>query len=74
MEVARVLAERLAATSVTPEITEFAGDSDYVPFIEAGIPTGGAFTGDHEEKTREAGSPLGWTSGRGLRSLLPRIM
>jgi aminopeptidase S len=62
-EVARVLAERLAATGVTPEITEFAGDSDYVPFIEAGIPTGGAFTGDHEEKTREQARRWGGQAG-----------
>ena len=62
-EVARVLAERLAATGVTPEIIEFAGDSDYVPFIEAGIPTGGAFTGDYEEKTREQARRWGGRAG-----------
>jgi aminopeptidase S len=62
-EVARVLVERLAATGVTPEITEFAGDSDYVPFVEAGIPTGGAFTGDDEEKTREQAARWGGKAG-----------
>jgi aminopeptidase S len=51
-EVARVLAERLTATGVTPEIIEFMCDSDYMPFMDAGIPTTGAFTGDDEEKTR----------------------
>ena len=51
--VARLLAERLAATGVTPEIIEFMCDSDYMPFMDAGIPTGGAFTGDDEEKTRK---------------------
>src|SRR5688572_24106363 len=29
------------------------GDSDYWPFLEAGIPTGGLFTGDEDEKTAE---------------------
>jgi aminopeptidase S len=32
-EVARVLAERLTATGVTPEIIEFMCDSDYMPFM-----------------------------------------
>ncbi|WP_311764287.1 M20/M25/M40 family metallo-hydrolase [Arthrobacter ipis] len=29
------------------------GDSDYWPFLKAGIPTGGLFTGDDDEKTAE---------------------
>ena len=29
------------------------GDSDYWPFLKAGIPTGGLFTGDEDEKTAE---------------------
>jgi aminopeptidase S len=51
-EVAHVLSERLTATGVTPEIIEFNCDTDYIPFMDAGIPTVGAFTGDDEEKTR----------------------
>jgi aminopeptidase S len=52
-EVARLLAERLTATGVGPEIIEFMCDSDYMPFMDAGIPTVGAFTGDDEQKTAD---------------------
>jgi aminopeptidase S len=46
-----VLADQLAKTGVTsPEFIEFVGD-DESPFIEAGIPVGGAENGDEEEKT-----------------------
>jgi aminopeptidase S len=62
-EVARVLAERLTATGVTPEIIEFMCDSDYMPFMDAGIPTGGAFTGDDEEKTRRQARRWGGQAG-----------
>jgi len=49
--IARVLVEQLAKTGVTdPEIVEFVGD-DESPFIEAGIPVGGAENGDAERKT-----------------------
>ncbi len=62
-EVARVLAERLTATGVTPEIIEFMCDSDYMPFMDAGIPTTGAFTGDDEEKTRKQARRWGGQAG-----------
>jgi aminopeptidase S len=62
-EVARVLAERLTATGVTPEIIEFMCDSDYMPFMDAGIPTGGAFTGDDEAKTRKQARRWGGQAG-----------
>jgi aminopeptidase S len=62
-EVARVLAERLTATGVKPEIIEFMCDSDYVPFMDAGIPTVGAFTGDDEEKTRRQARRWGGQAG-----------
>ena len=49
--IGRVLADQLAKTGVTnPEIIEFVGD-DESPFIEAGIPVGGAENGDAERKT-----------------------
>jgi aminopeptidase S len=51
--IGRVLADQLAKTGVTnPEIIEFVGD-DESPFIEAGVPVGGAESGDDEEKTAE---------------------
>jgi aminopeptidase S len=63
MEVARVLAERLAGTGVTPEIIEFMCDSDYMPFMDAGIATAGAFTGDDEEKSRRQARRWGGQAG-----------
>jgi aminopeptidase S len=49
--IGRVLADQLAKTGVAnPEIIEFVGD-DESPFIEAGIPVGGAENGDAEDKT-----------------------
>jgi aminopeptidase S len=62
-EVARVLSERLTATGVTPEIIEFMCDSDYMPFMEAGIPTTGAFTGDDEQKNRRQARRWGGRAG-----------
>jgi aminopeptidase S len=62
-EVARVLAERLTATGVKPETIEFMCDSDYMTFMDAGIPTVGAFTGDDEEKTRRQARRWGGQAG-----------
>jgi Zn-dependent M28 family amino/carboxypeptidase len=43
--------------------TEFSGRSDYQAFIEAGIPSGGLFTGAEEIKTAEQQSIWGGTVG-----------
>jgi aminopeptidase S len=57
--IARVLADQLAKTGVTnPEIIEFVGD-DESPFIEAGVPVGGAENGDAEDKTRKQAKAWG---------------
>jgi aminopeptidase S len=49
--IGRVLADQLAKTGVAnPEIIEFVGD-DESPFIQEGIPVGGAENGDAEDKT-----------------------
>ena len=62
--IGRVLAEQLAATGVTnPEIIEFVGD-DESPFIEAGIPVGGAENGDAEEKTAQQARDWGGQAGQ----------
>jgi aminopeptidase S len=45
-----------------PEIIEFVGD-DESPFIEAGIPVGGAESGDDEEKTRKQARAWGGQAG-----------
>jgi aminopeptidase S len=62
-EVGRVLAERLAATGITPERMEYEYGSDYIPFIKAGIPTAGGFTGDDEVKTRKQAALWGGKAG-----------
>ncbi|MFI6324214.1 M28 family metallopeptidase [Nonomuraea sp. NPDC050556] len=43
--------------------TDFTGRSDYGPFIEAGIPSGGLFTGAEEEKTHEEAKKFGGAAG-----------
>ena len=62
--VERVLLEQLAATGVTGEGTDFDGRSDYGPFIDAGIPAGGLFTGAEEVKTAEQAQRWGGTAGQ----------
>jgi len=56
--VARVLAAQLAKTGVSPQIIEFVGD-DESPFIDAGIPSGGAENGDRKKKTPEQAQAWG---------------
>jgi aminopeptidase S len=50
-EVARVLAKQLAVTGVAAKPTTFDDASDYAPFIEAGVPSAGALTGDADDKS-----------------------
>jgi aminopeptidase S len=62
--IGRVLADQLAKTGVTsPEIIEFVGD-DESPFIQAGIPVGGAENGDAEEKTARQAEAWGGQAGK----------
>lgn len=60
----RVLADGLGAVGVRAEGTDFDGRSDYGPFIEAGVPSGGLFTGAEEVKTPEQARLWGGTAGR----------
>ena len=61
--IGRVLADQLVKTGVSsPEVIEFVGD-DESPFIEAGIPVGGAESGDDEEKTRKQAKAWGGQAG-----------
>jgi Zn-dependent M28 family amino/carboxypeptidase len=46
--------------------TEFSGRSDYGPFLCAGIPAGGLFTGAEELKTPEQAAIFGGTAGEQL--------
>ena len=61
--VARVLADELAKTGVTPEFIEFVGD-DESPFIDADIPCGGAENGDDEEKSLKQARAWGGQAGQ----------
>jgi aminopeptidase S len=61
--VGRVLVEELAATGVTAELTPFDGGSDFDAFVEAGIPTGGVYTGDEGVKTSEQADRWGGQAG-----------
>ena len=58
-----MLVDQLAAAGVTAETTQFEGGSDYVPFIEARIPSAGALTGDSQEKTAEQAARWGGQAG-----------
>ncbi|OLL94122.1 Aminopeptidase Y (Arg, Lys, Leu preference) [Pseudonocardia sp. Ae356_Ps1] len=61
----QVLTESLVAAGVQgPEGTAFDGRSDYGPFIEAGIPAGGLFTGAEERKTPKQAQKWGGTPGQ----------
>jgi aminopeptidase S len=61
--IGRVLADQLVKTGVaSPEVIEFVGD-DESPFIEAGIPVGGAESGDDEEKTTKQAKAWGGQAG-----------
>ncbi len=51
---------------------EFSGRSDYQAFIEAGIPSGGLFTGAEVVKTAEQAAIWGGTAGEPVRPVLPR--
>ena len=51
--------------------TDFSGRSDYGPFIAAGIPSGGLFTGAEGIKTRRRRQPSGVVPPARVRPLLP---
>ena len=59
----RTVVGRLASIGVQAEGTDFDGRSDHGPFIEAGIPAGGLFTGAEEIKTPEQAAKWGGQAG-----------
>jgi aminopeptidase S len=62
--IGQVLADQLVRTGVrSPQIIEFVGD-DESPFIEAGIPVGGAENGDAKKKTAEQAELWGGQAGQ----------
>lgn len=63
-KVGQMLTDRLATTGVTAEVVQFDGESDYAPFIDARIPSGGALMGDSGHKTKEQAASWGGQSGK----------
>ncbi|WP_432107988.1 M28 family metallopeptidase [Streptomyces sp. AA1529] len=57
------LVDFLATRGTETRGTDFTGRSDYGPFIEAGIPSGGTFTGAEGIKTAEEQKLWGGTAG-----------
>jgi aminopeptidase S len=62
-QVACVLVEQLAATGVVAKTTALDRESDYAPFVDAGIPTVGVMAGDTWKKTRKQARRWGGRAG-----------
>jgi hypothetical protein len=62
-EIEAMFNDYFAGEGLAFEPTEFSGRSDYGPFLCAGIPAGGLFTGAEELKTPEQAEIYGGTAG-----------
>jgi hypothetical protein len=62
-EIEQIFLDYFESQGLPTEPTEFSGRSDYGPFIRAGIPAGGLFTGAEEIKTAEQAAVYGGTAG-----------
>ena len=62
-EIEDLFLDYFASQGLATEPTAFDGRSDYGPFIAAGIPAGGLFTGAEVEKTSEQAAIFGGTAG-----------
>ncbi|HSO89673.1 MAG TPA: M20/M25/M40 family metallo-hydrolase [Arthrobacter sp.] len=58
--------------SLPAETTPFDGGSDYEPFLRAGIPVGGLFSGDVNSKTSAQAQTFGGVAGKALDSCFHR--
>ena len=67
-EIEDVLFRFFEDNSLPAETTPFDGGSDYEPFLRAGIPGGGLFTGDVESKTKAQVQAYGGEAGKDLDS------
>ena len=70
-EIEALFLDYFASQGLPTEPTAFDGRSDYGPFIAAGIPAGGLFTGAEEIKTPAAGCGLRRNRGPAVRPVLP---
>jgi len=59
-----ILVTYFTTIGITPQYTYAGGRSDHGPFISAGIPTGGTFSGAEEIKTAAQAALWGGTAGR----------
>ncbi len=62
-EIEDIFTSYFASQGLASEPTEFNGRSDYGPFIAAGIPAGGLFSGAEGVKTEEQAAIYGGTAG-----------
>jgi Zn-dependent M28 family amino/carboxypeptidase len=62
-EIEKVFSDYFASQDLASEETPFNGRSDYGPFIAAGIPAGGLFTGAEGIKTADQAATYGGTAG-----------
>ena len=58
-----VFTDYFASQGLETDPTEFSGRSDYGPYIEAGVPAGGLFTGAEGIKTPEQAAVYGGVAG-----------
>ncbi len=63
-QIEQQLNDSFGAAGVRTEGTDFDGRSDYGPFIDAGIPAGGSFSGAEEIKTPEQAQKWGGAAGQ----------
>ena len=63
-QIERLFLDYFASQGLATRPTAFDGRSDYGPFIEAGIPAGGLFTGAEGIKTAEEATVFGGTAGQ----------
>jgi aminopeptidase S len=62
-EVVRMLSDQLARAGAVAEVIPFDGESDYVAFIAAGIPSGSMYSGDDAEKSPRQARSWGGRAG-----------
>ena len=65
-EIEQIFLDYFASQGLAVQPTEFSGRSDYGPFLCAGIPAGGLFTGAEEVKSAEQEAIFGGTAGEWL--------
>jgi Zn-dependent M28 family amino/carboxypeptidase len=62
-QIEQLFTDYFSGQGLATEPTPFDGRSDYGPFIEAGIPAGGLFSGAEGEKTADEAAVYGGTAG-----------